>query len=56
MKDHDVLRAIANLEHVGVPIANELHVLNDWRERIRYLARSSSSFISSSTLLRAART
>jgi predicted nuclease of predicted toxin-antitoxin system len=31
MKDRDVVRAIANLEHAGVPIVNELHVLNHWR-------------------------
>jgi hypothetical protein len=31
MKDHDVVRAIANLEQAGVPIAGELHILNHWR-------------------------
>ncbi len=31
MKDRDILRAIANLERAGVPIANECHVLNHWR-------------------------
>lgn len=27
MKDQDIVRAIANLERVGVPIASELHIL-----------------------------
>ncbi len=31
MKDHQVVRAIANLEAAGVPIENELSVLNHWR-------------------------
>ena len=31
MKDADIVRAIAKLEASGVPIANELHVLNHWR-------------------------
>jgi Domain of unknown function (DUF5615) len=31
MKPHEIVRAIANLEAAGVPIANELHVLNHWR-------------------------
>jgi len=31
MKDRDVVRAIANLEGAGVPIANEFHILNHWR-------------------------
>jgi hypothetical protein len=31
MKDRDIVRAIANLESAGVPIGNELHVLNHWR-------------------------
>jgi hypothetical protein len=31
MKDRDIVRAIANLEAAGVPIENELHVLNHWR-------------------------
>jgi predicted nuclease of predicted toxin-antitoxin system len=31
MKDRDISRAITNLEGAGVPIANELHVLNQWR-------------------------
>jgi len=31
MKDQDIARAIAKLERVGVPIANELHILNHWR-------------------------
>jgi hypothetical protein len=31
MKDRDVERAIAKLEMAGVPIDNELHVLNHWR-------------------------
>jgi predicted nuclease of predicted toxin-antitoxin system len=31
MKDRDIVRAIANLEKAGVPIANELHILNHWR-------------------------
>jgi predicted nuclease of predicted toxin-antitoxin system len=31
MKDRDIVRAIANLEAAGVPVENELHVLNHWR-------------------------
>lgn len=31
MKDRDIVRAIANLEQAGVPIANEFHILNHWR-------------------------
>jgi hypothetical protein len=31
MKDRDIVRAIGNLEAAGVPIENELHVLNHWR-------------------------
>ncbi len=31
MKDADIARAISNLEQAGVPIADELHVLNHWR-------------------------
>ena len=31
MKDHDIVRALANLEDAGVPIANEFHILNHWR-------------------------
>jgi hypothetical protein len=31
MKDQDVARAIAKLHSAGVPIANELHILNHWR-------------------------
>jgi predicted nuclease of predicted toxin-antitoxin system len=31
MKDRDIVRAIANLEQVGVAIANEFHILNHWR-------------------------
>ena len=31
MKDRDIARAIANLEGAGVPVANELHILNHWR-------------------------
>jgi predicted nuclease of predicted toxin-antitoxin system len=31
MKDQDIARAIANLERAGVPIVNELHILNHWR-------------------------
>jgi hypothetical protein len=31
MKDADIVRAIRNLEHAGVPIANEFHILNHWR-------------------------
>lgn len=31
MKDHDVVRAIAHLEAITVPIANEHHILNHWR-------------------------
>jgi hypothetical protein len=28
---HDIVRAIANLLVSGVPIANEMHVLNHWQ-------------------------
>ena len=31
MKDRDIGRAIGNLQGAGVPIVNELHVLNHWR-------------------------
>ena len=31
MKDRDIVKALANLEQAGVPIANELHILNHWR-------------------------
>jgi predicted nuclease of predicted toxin-antitoxin system len=31
MKDRDIVRAIANLEAAGVPIASEFHILNHWR-------------------------
>jgi len=31
MKPPDIVRAIAKLEASGVPIVNELHVLNHWR-------------------------
>ena len=31
MMDRDIVRAIGNLEADGVPIENELHVLNHWR-------------------------
>jgi hypothetical protein len=31
MKDRDIVTAIANLVRSGVPIANELHILNHWR-------------------------
>ncbi len=31
MKDRDIVRAIANLEGSGLPVANEYHVLNHWR-------------------------
>jgi predicted nuclease of predicted toxin-antitoxin system len=31
MKAPDIVRAIAKLEAAGLPIANELHVLNPWR-------------------------
>ena len=31
MKDKDIVRAIANLEAAGVPVANEFHILNHWR-------------------------
>ncbi len=31
MKDRDIVRAIANLEQAGVPIANEFQILNHWR-------------------------
>jgi hypothetical protein len=31
MKDGDIARALQNLERAGVPIANEFHILNNWR-------------------------
>jgi predicted nuclease of predicted toxin-antitoxin system len=31
MKDRDIVRAIGDLERAGVPVANEFHVLNQWR-------------------------
>jgi hypothetical protein len=31
MKDHEIVRAIGNLERAGVSIADEIHVLNHWR-------------------------
>ena len=31
MKDHEIVRAIGNLERSGAPVANEFHVLNHWR-------------------------
>jgi predicted nuclease of predicted toxin-antitoxin system len=31
MKDRDIVRAIGNLERAGVPVADEIHVLNHWR-------------------------
>ncbi len=31
MKEHDIVRAIRNLEASGVPIPDELHILNHWR-------------------------
>jgi predicted nuclease of predicted toxin-antitoxin system len=31
MKDHEIVRAIRNLEQAGVPIADDMHVLNHWR-------------------------
>ena len=31
MKDRDIVRAIGNLERAGVPVADEFHVLNQWR-------------------------
>jgi hypothetical protein len=31
MKDADIVRALQNLEKVGVPVANEFHILNQWR-------------------------
>jgi hypothetical protein len=31
MNDRAIARAIGNLESAGVPIANELHILNHWR-------------------------
>jgi predicted nuclease of predicted toxin-antitoxin system len=31
MKDRDIVRAIANLERVGVPATNEFQILNHWR-------------------------
>jgi hypothetical protein len=31
MKPPNIVRAIGKLEASGLPIANELHVLNHWR-------------------------
>jgi len=31
MKDRDIVRALVNLEHARVPIANGFHILNHWR-------------------------
>jgi hypothetical protein len=31
LRERDIVRAIANLERVGVLIANDLHILNHWR-------------------------
>ena len=31
MKDRDIVRAIANLERAGIPIANDYIILNHWR-------------------------
>lgn len=31
MKDHEIVRAIANLSTSGVEIADRLHILNQWR-------------------------
>ena len=31
MKDAEMVRAVRNLEQSGVPIANEFHILNQWR-------------------------
>jgi predicted nuclease of predicted toxin-antitoxin system len=31
MLPRDIVRAIANIEAAGVPIANEIHTLNHWR-------------------------
>jgi hypothetical protein len=31
MKDGEIVRAIQNMEQSGVPMANELHILNHWR-------------------------
>jgi len=31
MKDREIVRAIANLEAAGMPVVNELHILNQWR-------------------------
>ena len=31
MKPADVVRAIRNLEAAGIPIPDELHILNHWR-------------------------
>ena len=31
MKDRDIVRALVNLEHARVPIANDFHILNHWR-------------------------
>lgn len=31
MRDSDILRALRNLEQSGVPVANDLHILNHWR-------------------------
>jgi hypothetical protein len=31
LKPRDIVRAIAKLEASGLPVANELHILNHWR-------------------------
>jgi Domain of unknown function (DUF5615) len=31
MKDREIVHAISNLEGAGVPIENDLHILNHWR-------------------------
>lgn len=31
MKDRDIVRAIGNLAAAGIPIENELYILNQWR-------------------------
>jgi predicted nuclease of predicted toxin-antitoxin system len=31
MRAHDIVRALGNLLASGVPIANEIHILNHWR-------------------------
>lgn len=54
MKDRDVERAIGNLEAAGVPIDNELHILNHWRKRRAHHGTSSSSSYGASSAMSSA--